>query len=50
MFFLALNSFQKFHGKFKERAAKKEKREKRNTNTKRVAVAYALLNSDKKSY
>lgn len=49
MFFLALNSFKKFHGKFKERAAKKEKREKRNTNTKRVALAYALLNSDRES-
>ena len=28
---------------------KKKKGEKRNTNTKRVAVAYALLNSDRES-
>lgn len=33
MSFLASNSFKKFHGKFKERAAKK-KEEKRNSNTK----------------
>ena len=47
MSFLTSNSLKKFHGKFKERAAKKKR--KKEHKHKRVAVAYALLGSVKES-